>query len=76
MYKLMLTAYLISHAEEIIASTYIRLIMYLIISVWMAAAVHIFNSFSHLSFGNYPLSADEVKALRWKDTWDLIIHKP
>jgi len=75
-YKLMLTAYLISHAEEIITSTYIKVLMYLIIATWMAAVIHIFNSFSHLSFGDYPLSADEVKTLRWKDTWDLIIHKP
>ena len=76
MYKLMLTAYLISHAEEIISSKYIKVFMYLTIVAWMAGVLHIFNSFSHLSFGDYPLSADEVKTLRWKDTWDLIIHKP
>ena len=76
MYKLMLTAYLISHAEEIITSTYIKVLMYLAITTWMAAVLHIFNSFSQLSSGSYPLSAEEVKTLRWKDTWDLIIHKP
>ena len=76
MYKLMLTAYLISHAEETIASKYVKLFMYLIIVAWMVAVLHIFNSFSHLSLGDYPLTADEVKTLRWKDTWDLIIHKP
>ena len=45
-------------------------------AVWLLAIVYVFKLASVLAYGSYPLSADDVRNLRWKDTWDLIIHKP
>ena len=76
LYKIMLTSALISHLYEITSSKYVQLLACLALSLWLGVSVRIFYQFSTLSFGQYPLTSDEVKALRWKDTWDLIIHKP
>lgn len=49
--------------------------MVLILS-WLFGIIHVFKLTSVLAYGSYPLSAENVRNLRWKDTWDLIIHKP
>lgn len=76
MYKILLTAALVSHFEEIVSSKYVKVLLYLTLVLWSVFVVKIFSQFSPLCYGEYPLTADEVKNLRWKDTWDLIIHKP
>ena len=43
---------------------------------WLLLAFAVFTRLCVLSYGFIPLTADQVRALRWKDTWDLIIHKP
>ena len=32
--------------------------------------------FAPLALGFVPLTGEEVRALQWRDTWDLIVHKP
>ena len=44
--------------------------------LWLTAAVYTFVRFSAVTYGTTPLSAPEVQALAWRDTWDLIVHKP
>jgi dolichyl-phosphate-mannose--protein O-mannosyl transferase len=44
-------------------------------SIWLGSVVYTFYRLSPLAYGVVPLTADEVRDLRWKDTWDLIIHK-
>ena len=46
------------------------------ILLWLLLAFAVFTRLCVLSYGFVPLTADQVRALRWKDTWDLIIHKP
>merc|ERR1711976_411213 len=43
--------------------------------LWCLGAVYVFIQFSGLSYAHRALSSDDVRALRWKETWDLIIHK-
>lgn len=83
-YKIMLTAFVITHIYDLICSNVrglahntglVRCSMLAALLVWLMAVIHVFLELSVLAFGIYPLSADEVKDLRWKDTWDLIIHK-
>lgn len=45
------------------------------IAAWLLAIVWVFGRFSVLSYGTTELTADNVQALRWKDTWDFILHK-
>ena len=85
-YKIMLTAFVVSHVHEVICSklvvdynqklsTILRGILIAAILIWLYAVFHTFQSLSVFSYGTMPLTADEVRSLRWKDTWDLIIHK-
>ena len=43
--------------------------------IWVIFIIYIFKKFIVLSYGTTHLSAKEVLKLRWKDTWDFIIHK-
>ena len=80
-YKLMLTAFILTHVHQVacsIISTWKRLIHCVFLRglfVWLVLIVYVFAQLSALAYGIYPLTADDVRALRWKDTWDLIIHK-
>ncbi|CAL1300761.1 unnamed protein product [Larinioides sclopetarius] len=46
------------------------------IFVWIGIMLYTFRAFVPLSYGTYPLSSQQVLQLRWKDTWDFIIHVP
>ena len=43
---------------------------------WVGAALWVFSRFSPLAYGTTPLSKEQVLSLKWKDTWDFIVHKP
>ncbi len=86
-YKIMLTAFLVSHLYDVICSSLVtrihkqlsnvlRVVFLLGIMVWLFSVIRTFQDLSVFSYGTKPLTSDEVRSLRWKDTWDLIIHKP
>ena len=106
-YKIMLSAFVITHIHQVMRSVQTRKDRYLYCQqffnskpndniyfryyfpsrllnlifisftlVWLFGISYIFQLTSVLSYGSYPLSANDVRSLRWKDTWDLIIHKP
>ncbi|XP_075041363.1 protein O-mannosyl-transferase 1 isoform X2 [Mixophyes fleayi] len=43
--------------------------------VWMSSVVLTYSKLSPLTYGDPPLSPAELKSLRWKDTWDILIRK-
>ncbi|EFN88395.1 protein O-mannosyltransferase 1 [Harpegnathos saltator] len=43
--------------------------------VWVLFVIYVFKKFIVLSYGTLALSAKDVIRLRWKDTWDFIVHK-
>lgn len=43
--------------------------------VILLSVIYLFKKFSVLSYGNVELSTSDILALRWKDTWDFIVHK-
>jgi dolichyl-phosphate-mannose-protein mannosyltransferase len=51
---------------------FVRLLIY----SWLLCCAYVFSRFLPVCYGVAPLAADEVRQLRWKETWDLIIHKP
>ena len=57
------------------SSKFVKLFFLTLTAIWLGAVVYTFYRLSPLAYGVIPLTADEVKDLRWKDTWDLIIHK-
>lgn len=43
--------------------------------VWMAIVCNVFRMFTVLSYGTTELNTSDIIALRWKDTWDFIVHR-
>lgn len=78
-FKLMLTGYFMSHVSYLLRKVtsikVIHLLFSLAMLVWALSVVYVFQRFSVLSYAHQALSAGDVRDLRWKDTWDLIIHK-
>jgi len=79
-YKIMLSSYTVNHVSTLISRvTYnnrlVKLFIKAVLAMWSVAAVYVFYKFSVLSYAASSLNSDQVRELRWKDTWDLIIHK-
>lgn len=51
-----------------------KLFIFLIIC-WLGVIVLVFNKFLVLTYGTKALTANDIMNLRWKDTWDFIVHK-
>lgn len=45
------------------------------IAIWLAYVILTFKKFSVLNYGNMDLTESDLMNLRWKDTWDFILHK-
>lgn len=77
MFKVLLTAAFIEHVYYMLSG--IRRVASAVYSItvlgWSLAVLYIFRKFCVLSYGLTPLSAGEVMKLRWKESWDFIIHK-
>ncbi|KAL3283415.1 hypothetical protein HHI36_006560 [Cryptolaemus montrouzieri] len=43
--------------------------------IWLCLIIYVHLKFSVLSYGTTELSMKNVLDLRWKDTWDFIVHK-
>lgn len=54
---------------------FLKLMLKLSIIVWVAFVVFVFRKFAVLSYGTTHLTSKEILRLRWRDTWDFIIHK-
>merc|ERR1719483_194900 len=78
-FKLMLSSYFITHLSYLLKKMtslkVVHLISYTLLMAWAISAVYVFQHFSVLSYAHQALSSAQVRDLRWKDTWDLIIHK-
>ncbi|XP_044776631.1 protein O-mannosyl-transferase 1 isoform X3 [Neomonachus schauinslandi] len=46
-----------------------------LVVAWYSCACHVFNTLRPLTYGDRSLSPSELKALRWKDSWDILIRK-
>jgi len=47
----------------------------LVAGAWLVAVLVVFRRFSVLSYGTTPLSAADILRLRWRDSWDFILHR-
>ncbi|XP_013793858.1 protein O-mannosyl-transferase 1-like [Limulus polyphemus] len=79
LYKLLLLVGLIEHViflfNYTVKSRMLRRLFYISIFAWLLGALFVFWNFSVFSYGRTPLSAQQVMDLKWKDTWDFIIHR-
>ena len=79
-FKIMLTSFVISHLMRLstlmLPSKWIKRLILCLVALWLCAVVYVFRLLSVLAYGFIPLTADDVRSLKWRETWDLIIHKP
>lgn len=45
------------------------------VAIWLAYVVLTFKKFSVLNYGTTDLTESDLMSLRWRDTWDFILHK-
>lgn len=78
-FKVLLMAALLEHVQYILSNVLkIRFLAYLFficLSCWLGVSFYVFQKFSAVSYGFTDFSTDDIKNLRWKDTWDFIVHK-
>lgn len=78
-FKILLLAYVIDHIYYTIclheSKKSFTHIFILCITIWLAYVIITFQKFSVLSYGNTDLTETDLLNLRWKDTWDFILHK-
>ncbi|KAK2587208.1 hypothetical protein KPH14_002951 [Odynerus spinipes] len=78
-FKVLLTAAVIDHLYHLIRKRYTNTTILYVITfstiTWLIFIIYVFRKFAALSYGTLPLTAKDILKLRWKDTWDFIIHK-
>lgn len=83
-FKIMLLCFVIEHLYVIIRQWFRSQTLCLgyisAVMTWLAVVLFVFKRFSILSYGiseidGRPINADDILSLRWKDTWDFILHK-
>ncbi|KAF9804116.1 hypothetical protein SFRURICE_020544 [Spodoptera frugiperda] len=78
-FKILLLSFVIDHMYFILQSQEktrpLTNIFIICIAAWLAYVVITFKKFSVLNYGNTNLTENDLLNLRWKDTWDFIIHK-
>lgn len=79
LFKIILTAAVVSHLEVYITSTHHQQqrghIVLALYAVLVSAAAYTFLQFLPLSYGLRDLSAADILQLKWRKTWHLLIHK-
>lgn len=83
-FKIMLLCFVIEHLGQVLRqffkSQQTSVVYTTTILFWLIIVLYVFQKFSLLTYGllkirDRPVAADDIIALRWKDTWDFIIHK-
>ncbi|KAJ8729281.1 hypothetical protein PYW08_000862 [Mythimna loreyi] len=78
-FKILLLSFVMDHVYYILQSREktrpLTNIFILGVAVWLGYVVITFKKFSVLNYGNIDLTEHDLLNLRWKDTWDFIIHK-
>ncbi|XP_045511379.1 protein O-mannosyltransferase 1 [Colias croceus] len=79
MFKILLLSFVIDHLYYLIQkqerTRSLAHIFIFCITIWLAYVILTFKKFSVLSYGNTDLTEVDLMNLRWKDTWDFILHK-
>ncbi|XP_012266663.2 protein O-mannosyltransferase 1 [Athalia rosae] len=78
-FKVLITSAVIDHLHYLIGTRLkwnLALYLYKLgIAAWIGSIIFVFKKFAVLSYGMTPLTVTEILKLRWRDTWDFIIHK-
>uniref|UniRef100_A0A6B0VFM7 Protein O-mannosyltransferase 1 n=1 Tax=Ixodes ricinus TaxID=34613 RepID=A0A6B0VFM7_IXORI len=80
LYKVLVLVVVLEHIDFVLCSVvrkkWLQFGYYAGLCLWMLSVVYVFWKFSPFCYGTTALSADEVQALKWKESWNFIIHRP
>lgn len=78
-FKIFLLACLIDHfyfvCKNLFKSKILLFLFKIFVFVWILSVLVVFMKFLVVSYGTVKLTPENVMSLRWKDTWDFILHK-
>lgn len=77
-FKILLLAYIINHAHCVLqnyVSKRAANLFVVCIAIWLIYVIRTYKKFTVLNYGNTDLTESDLINLRWKDTWDFILHK-
>ncbi|XP_072376843.1 protein O-mannosyltransferase 1 [Diabrotica undecimpunctata] len=65
--------YVVLH--DVFRVKFLKMLFLVVLVIWLGWVVYVFKKFSVLSYGTTDLTTEDILKLRWKDTWDFIVHK-
>ncbi|KAM5259377.1 protein O-mannosyl-transferase 1 isoform 3-T4 [Hipposideros larvatus] len=75
-FQILLLPVVLQHlSDHLCRSQLQRSLFSALVVAWYSSACHVFNTLRPLTYGDKSLSPSELKALRWKDSWDILIRK-
>lgn len=75
-FQILLLPVVLQHlSDHLCRSQLQRSLFSALVAAWYSAACHVFNALRPLTYGDKSLSPSELKALRWRDSWDILIRK-
>ncbi|XP_048970930.1 protein O-mannosyl-transferase 1 isoform X6 [Canis lupus dingo] len=75
-FQILLLPVVLQHvSDHLCRSQLLRSLFSALVVAWYSCACHVFNTLRPLTYGDKSLSPSELKALRWKDSWDILIRK-
>ncbi|XP_059266479.1 protein O-mannosyl-transferase 1 isoform X1 [Mustela nigripes] len=75
-FQILLLPVVLQHvADHLCRSPLLRSVFGSLVVAWYSCACHVFNTLRPLTYGDKSLSPGELRALRWKDSWDILIRK-
>lgn len=61
--------------KKVLRKEYLSKLYVIFIICWLSLIIFVFNKFLVLCYGTTELTGSDIINLRWKDTWDFIVHK-
>lgn len=75
-FQILLLPIVLQHVSDHLCSSQVqRNLFSALIVAWYSSACHVSNMLRPLTYGDRSLSVSELQALRWKDSWDILIRK-
>ncbi|KAK2120492.1 Protein O-mannosyl-transferase 1 [Saguinus oedipus] len=75
-FQILLLPVVLQHiSDHLCRSQLQRSVFSALVVAWYSSACHVSNMLRPLTYGDKSLSPEELKALRWKDSWDILIRK-
>ncbi|XP_036117589.1 protein O-mannosyl-transferase 1 isoform X3 [Molossus molossus] len=75
-FQILLLPVVLQHVgEHLCRSELQRSVFGALVVAWYSAACHVFDTLRPLTYGHKSLSPSELQALRWRESWDILIRK-